>query len=915
MRAIPSSLRKLLLASAAVLAVTAGFLTASVVSPATTPAEAADMSGFQAGNIIDDALFWDANAMSEADIQAFLNARVSQCRSGYTCLKDYRETTRTIGATPMCSQYNGVANESAATIIFKIAQTCGISPKVLLVVLQKEQSLVTDTWPTTGQYRSAMGAGCPDTAACDSDYYGFFNQVHYGAYLLKRYTQPAGTGPGTDYTTRYDQRYPVGQVSAILYNPDAACGAQNVLVANQATHALYIYTPYTPNAAALATSNGIGDGCSAYGNRNFFTFYTDWFGSTRGNSVGSYFRDYYAANDTWLGYATTPMTCGRPDSGCVQTFQGGIVSGSYSTVAAGTRNAYAQVWGWYGRELGPLGYPVTEYRCDNMLGDGCRQEFQGGWIVTFSGNTTVVMQSVREVWSAYGREFGPLGTPTSGHQCADMVNSCRQSFQGGWIVDYPGATSPYVMPNPVRDVWASLNRESGVLGLPIGSATDPTAATYTQAFRGGVVTVTNGVGAVTSYTDPWFNTILTSPWLGSSIQAKSCTLKDGACYQAFQNGWLVQSAGGVVAVPTAVLSTWGAYGREYNILGFPTGAPSASPTTGNYTQAFQGGTITVTNGAGALTASTDPWLGTILSSTWLGSSTQAKSCTLKGGACYQAFQNGWVVQSPSGVYALPTVVVQNWGWYGRELNVLGFPTSAPSAAPSTGNYTQTFQGGTITVTGGIGAVTLPPDPWTSAIQSATWLGSSTQGKSCTLTGGVCYQVFQNGWVVQGTNVVVPVPALVVQYWGWYGRELGPLGFPTGAPSASPTAGNYTQAFQGGTITVTGGVGAVAVAPDAWTSAVQSSTWLGSSIQAKSCTLKGGACYEAFQNGWVVQSPSGVYALPTVVVQNWGWYGRELNVLGFPTSAPSAAPTTGNYTQTFQGGTITVTGGIGAVTLR
>ena len=300
------SLRKLLSASLAVLAVVAGLLTGSVLTPEPPAAVAADMSGFQAGNIIDDSLFWDANAMSEAEIQAFLNARVSQCRSGYTCLKDYRETTQTIAATPMCSQYNGAANESAATIIFKIAQTCGISPKVLLVILQKEQSLVTDTWPTTGQYRSAMGAGCPDTAACDADYYGFFNQVHYGAYLLKRYTQPAGTGPGTEYTTRYDLRYPVGQVSAVLYNPNPDCGAQNVLIQNQATHALYIYTPYTPNAAALATSNGVGDGCSAYGGRNFYTFYSDWFGSTHGPAVGVYFRDYVAANASWLGNAMRP---------------------------------------------------------------------------------------------------------------------------------------------------------------------------------------------------------------------------------------------------------------------------------------------------------------------------------------------------------------------------------------------------------------------------------------------------------------------------------------------------------------------------------------------------------------------------------------------------------------------------------
>lgn len=908
------SLRKLLPASVAVLAVVAGLLTGSALSPEPPAAVAADMSGFQAGNIIDDSLFWDANAMSESEIQSFLNARVGACRSGYTCLKDYRETTHTIAATPMCSQYDGAANESAARIIFKIAQTCGISPKVLLVILQKEQSLVTDDWPTASQYRSAMGAGCPDTAACDSDYYGFFNQVHYGSYLLKRYTQPAGTGPGTEYTTRYDLRYPVGQVSAILYNPNTNCGAQNVFVANQATHALYIYTPYTPNAAALATSNGVGDGCSAYGNRNFYTFYSDWFGSTHGPAIGVYFRDYVTANGSWLGNPTAAMLCGRPDSGCVQQFQGGLVSGSYGTVAAGVRNNFAQVWGWYGRETGPLAYPTTEYRCDNMDAGGCRQEFQGGWIVTYSGSITAILNNIRQAWSSYGREFGPLGVPTSGYQCADMVNSCRQAFQGGWIVDYPGATSTFVMPNAVRDVWASLNRESGPLGLPIGSATDPTAASYTQAFKGGVVTVTNGIGAVTSYTDPWFGTILASPWLGSSTQAKSCTLKDGACYQAFQNGWVVQSASGVAAVPTAVLSTWSAYGREYNVLGFPTGAPSANPTTGNYNQSFQGGTVTVTNGSGALTTSTDPWLGTILSSSWLGASTQAKSCSLKGGACYQAFQNGWVVQSGSGTFAVSATVLQSWGWYGRELGPLGFPTSAPSAAPSTGTYTQTFQGGSISVSGGVASVILPPDAWALAAQSAPWLGAPS-GKSCALKDGACYQLFQAGWIVNGPNGPVAVPALVVQNWGWYGREYGPLGLPTAAPTGDPTTGNYSQAFQGGSVTVSAGVGTVTLPPDPWTSTVQGSVWLGSSTQARSCTLKGGACYQVFQNGWVVQSPSGVYAVTSLAVQYWGWYGREYDVLGFPTSSPSADPTAGNYSQAFQGGTVTVTGGVGTVTLR
>ncbi|MBC7404826.1 MAG: hypothetical protein H7252_03970 [Cytophaga sp.] len=51
---------------------------------------------------------------------------------------------------------------------------------------------------------------------------------------------------------------------------------------NQATAGLYNYTPYQPNTAALANLYGTGDSCSAYGNRNFWRMFYDWFGSTTG---------------------------------------------------------------------------------------------------------------------------------------------------------------------------------------------------------------------------------------------------------------------------------------------------------------------------------------------------------------------------------------------------------------------------------------------------------------------------------------------------------------------------------------------------------------------------------------------------------------------------------------------------------
>jgi hypothetical protein len=237
------------------------------------PVKTADLSQFQAGNIISDAVFFNKGTMTEAQIQAFLEAKVPVCQSGYTCLKDWYDTSRTTAPDPMCSAYNGGSSERASTIIYKVAQACGINPQVLLATLQKEQGLVLHTWPSTWRYTIAMGQGCPDTAACDTKYYGFFNQVYGAARQFKRYANPPGT-------SQFFTWYAPGKTWNVLWNPNAACGSSPVFIQNQATANLYYYTPYQPNAAALRAGYGLGDGCSSYGNRNFYQYFTDWFGST-----------------------------------------------------------------------------------------------------------------------------------------------------------------------------------------------------------------------------------------------------------------------------------------------------------------------------------------------------------------------------------------------------------------------------------------------------------------------------------------------------------------------------------------------------------------------------------------------------------------------------------------------------------
>ena len=247
--------------------------TASVAATGSVDAsirDTANLAEFKSGNIISDAVFFQSDTMSAGQIDSFFRGKVASCRSGYVCLKDYRQNTPNRPADSYCRGYSGAANESAATIIARVAQSCGINPRVLIVMLEKEQSLVTHTWPSSWRFDMALGQGCPDTAPCDPAYAGFFYQIYGAARQMQIYAEG-----------RWFTYYAPGKTWNILYHPNRACGSAPVRVENKATAALYYYTPYQPNRAALNAGYGSGDGCSSYGNRNFYQFFTDWFGSTQ----------------------------------------------------------------------------------------------------------------------------------------------------------------------------------------------------------------------------------------------------------------------------------------------------------------------------------------------------------------------------------------------------------------------------------------------------------------------------------------------------------------------------------------------------------------------------------------------------------------------------------------------------------
>ncbi len=244
--------------------------------------EAANLANFDPGYIISDYQMGNYNSMSEAEIWNFLkqkgncnDTRIWQTGNNLGYLSESAPYSWHVSdGHYVCLADENFSGESAAHIIWQAAQDYRINPQVLIVLLQKEQGLITDSFPNSVQYRSATGYGCPDTAACSSRYYGFKNQVRNAAALFRAVLDGGWTN------------YPLGN-NYIQYNPNSGCGGSWVNIRSLATSALYRYTPYQPNASALAAGYGAGDSCGAYGNRNFYSYFEDWFGGATSSEAAS----------------------------------------------------------------------------------------------------------------------------------------------------------------------------------------------------------------------------------------------------------------------------------------------------------------------------------------------------------------------------------------------------------------------------------------------------------------------------------------------------------------------------------------------------------------------------------------------------------------------------------------------------
>ena len=182
---------------------------------------------FDPDYLISDEEMQEYSSLSRADIQAFL----SEYNSGLAHLKTADKDGKT---------------RTASDIIYRASLDHSINPKYLLVKLQKEQSLITDTSPTQKKLDGATGYGIADSCGWSCATYlnnkGFGKQVDSAAGIIRWYYE------------HYNQE-PWIKKKNTNYNIDGNI----VSPLNLATAFLYTYTPHIE------------------GNKNFWNLWNKWF--------------------------------------------------------------------------------------------------------------------------------------------------------------------------------------------------------------------------------------------------------------------------------------------------------------------------------------------------------------------------------------------------------------------------------------------------------------------------------------------------------------------------------------------------------------------------------------------------------------------------------------------------------------
>lgn len=246
--------------------------------PATVFAMPVDR-GFTPNKIIDDKVFSDTQTFGGADgVQKFLEKKHSVLAN---ISPDFITRLKELDSTALKQDLedprpNLGRLRSASELIWDASLQSGLNPQVILASLNKEQGLITAKTDLNepGLQRAldfAMGFGCPDSTGCSSSQFGGFYSQLFGTFdsggnrylgaaksLMKSFSTPGGRGPQVN-----GRAAKVGDVIILdntLGGYDGISPQQSLMIENNATAALYRYTPHVFN-----------------GNYNFWKYFQQWF--------------------------------------------------------------------------------------------------------------------------------------------------------------------------------------------------------------------------------------------------------------------------------------------------------------------------------------------------------------------------------------------------------------------------------------------------------------------------------------------------------------------------------------------------------------------------------------------------------------------------------------------------------------
>ncbi|MEX1078670.1 MAG: hypothetical protein WED09_06130 [Homoserinimonas sp.] len=691
--------------------------------------------------------------MTESQIQSFLVAQGSALRSFKGEVKSRGHETSSKTGDVICTAFQGGATLSASTIIYRTQVACGISAKVILVTLQKEQGLITRPTASKSALDRAMGYACPDTAPCAEYALGFGNQVFMGARQMKIYKAAQfAKQPG---------------VHAIAWHPNPDCGSSTFRIQNYATAALYNYTPYRPNAAALASYPGTGDACSSYGNRNFWFFHHAWFGNPVAIDGAFAINEAYriaggASSD--LGAESKTLVCPTGRTACWQEYENGYITWTFSGGPHISSGEIAGVYKELGGPVGPVGYATSNIKptIEPTHGNGEHQLFAGGVIHKSASGTFLVPTKLQAEYSEQGWVRGELGWPTAAITCGLSDNGCFQPFQNGSISYVFGSLN--TVSGAAETLYRALGGHAGPLGLATSSTKPVVERTNGdgshQFFAGGVL---HSSSAGTFFvSDPIMAKYSALRWvrgsLGWPIADEVCGLPDNGCMQKFQHGTIYVADGhpaqGIDNGPLE--SHYEASGGPAGSLGYPTSStkPVVERTNGDGLHQFFEGGVLHSSSAGTFLVK-DPILAKYSGLGWvrgsLGWPIADEVCGLPDNGCMQKFQHGTIYVADGhpaqGIDNGP--LESHYEASGGPAGSLGYPTSStkPVVERTNGDGLHQFFEGGVLHSSSAGTF-LVKDPILAKYSGLGWvrgsLGWPVAAEVCGLPNGGCSQQFAHG---------------------------------------------------------------------------------------------------------------------------------------------------------------------------